>query len=507
MVRSTRQQVWPVFVFLAAGMMLFCSDALTGQEPAKTVRKLHKKYNISRDQAGVLLYDTRSGEALYAQNHQTPFIPASNMKILTAASAVGVLGREFQFRTEFYLEEQPTKSRDNGVHPKTLFVRGTGDPNISGRFHGGNTLALLEKWAKKLQKAGVTELGDIVLDDTLYDRNWRHPTWEDEDLPYWYAAPVGAFILNDNCVDLVVRPGKKPGRPTKVEMDPPFSSVIIQNKSRTVAKRKKGWIKFQRKKGTRNITIRGQFPVNGGARKEPITVLNPSVNFGVVLKHKLEEEGVSVNGSIHIREMSASIKRKQPRFVYRTDLDRSLKVFLKKSQNLYSETVFKRIGAARYGKGTWENGSKGIMQFLQAKGLAKRGCRVIDGSGLSRKNLLTPRTIVEVLRWFYRDDFRRRYLRMLPVAGKDGTLENRMDRAPYRGNIFAKTGYMSGVISLSGLVAQNGLDGGNEDQSGTVFFSVLLNGEGITPAQGRKFCDEIGQLAHRLMKSRKNTVK
>ena len=376
----------------------------------------------------------------YALAADTPRIPASNQKILTAAAALSKLGKDFRFRTVI------------AKHGDDLYVVGDGDPNFSGRFFDGDPTTVLRRLAKDLKKQGVTSAKRLVLDVSRFDRVTVHPDWPADQLDKWYCAPVAALVYNDSCWDVTVGPGVKPGGPALITIAPSLVQPRLENQCLTG----KGVINIMRHEG--GILVRG---ATNHEFTGHLTVRQPARFFGRAFRSALRAEGIPT-GEIAFGSLP---KDAEPAVVYRSTLKRTLPVLLAESQNLYAECLFKRIG-----DGTFPGGGKAVLAALKAMGVATNGVEPTDGSGLARTNRLTARALFQCLSR-YKDE---------PVfvealaSGGTGTLRRRYRALGPR--IRAKTGTIRGVTALSGYVTG--------PRGERYVFVILANGPSVKNARG-----------------------
>jgi len=439
---------------------------------------------------GCRVIDVASGKVLYSYHATDPLLPASNMKLATTAAALETLGLDYAFVTRV------------GLVGRDLVVIGAGDPNISGRFHDGNVTAVFEGWAKALAAKGVTRIeGDLIADDTLFDRQYVHPTWPREQLHRWYCAPVGALSLNDNCADVTVLPASRPGLKAVVRVAPPGGYVTIVNAARTVS-RGRLLVSFGRHPGASVITVRGRVPAGARGYTESVTIDDPGAFFAATLKHVLAQHGVTVRGECRPAAAPTDLERFRPLAEHRSTLVETVKVTNTRSQNFYAECLFKLLGAKSGGApGTFGKGAVAVERFLAMKTGRKTGktgktgdtnpkfvspvfhFTVADGSGLSRRNRLSAMHITNLLRYMAGRPSAKVFRNSLATAGVDGGLKRRMAEAPFRGRVHAKTGTIRGVSALSGYA--DTCDGR------TLAFSILINNHRRTAAQMRTLQDDV----------------
>jgi len=341
------------------------------------------------------------------------------------------------------------------------------DPNLSGRFHDGDSFAPFRPWARQLAARGIRSVrGDLLLVNGLFERPRVHPDWPRNQLSAWYEAPVDALAFNDDCVLVRVTPSRVAGAAARVETVPPMRYFEIRNSARTSASRG-GKLLVSRLADSDTLVVSGSIGVRSGPLEIWVAVHDPEAYFAAAVRAAFAEEGVVLTGGE--RFVHAPLEGDWDLVgVHESPLDRTLQVTNKRSQNFYAETLAKFLGFKQSGSGTWENGVDAISSFLIGIGLEPQQFQLADGSGLSRADQATPRAITELLEKMYFHPYGREFLQSLPYSGEEGlSWEKRLSQPPYRGNVFAKTGTLAGVSTLSGYA---------KAASGRVYaFSILLN--------------------------------
>ena len=422
------------------------------------------------DVAVVIIGD--GGETLVDIRGRDPLKPASNMKILTTAAALHWLGAGHEYETTL----SSRAPLENGRIVGNVVVKGTGDPNISGRFRQGDPTAIFRDWARKLREAGLRRIeGDLVADDTYFDNARLPPTWDPNQEETWYSAQVSALSLNDNCLDVTVKPGGAPGARAKTLLVPPSGVISLTEKVRTSSGRS-ARVVVHRKRGTNEISVSGEIGQGAPPWSGNVTIHDPALFFVASLEGVFESEGIEVAGKPRKLERpgggTPAPLEPGPRYVllrHVSTLAEDLPIINKRSQNLHAEILLKALGARVGGDGSLSGGEKALRAYLEDRKVEIGDLVVGDGSGLSHANRVSARLLASVL------DERRRngkdfelFLASLPVAGEDGTLDDRFRTFPaLRGKVHAKTGYIHGVSCLSGYVKR-----GTRVWS----FSVLVNG-------------------------------
>lgn len=436
----------------ADGEIIYYEDTALNQL-RNELNEIFKDPSFSNAHWGVIIQSLETGEYIYRLNEHKSFIPASNMKLFTTAVALLKLGPDFKYKTYLYTDGEIKGEVLYG----NLFIRGSGDPTISGRFTNGDVTKTFKDWADSLLKAGIKEIyGDIVGDDDYFDDQYMGTGWAWDDETYWYSAHISALSFNDNCVDLEIYPGKKINDPAVIKINPNTNYVQIKNQVITVHPDSSTKINFFRAPGTNIINVIGKISLKSKPYKESITVHNPTLYTVTVFKEVLESKGIKITGSpVDIDEtfLKPDYEKMKILASYESPpLSEIIKVINKRSQNFYAEQVFRTLGKIFGGEGSTEKSVEVIKNTLSQIGISPDLISIYDGSGLSRLNLVTPFQILTLLNYMSKHEYFSYFYESLPIAGVDGTLETRMRKTKAQGNVRAKTGYVQYARALSGYV-------------------------------------------------------
>jgi D-alanyl-D-alanine carboxypeptidase/D-alanyl-D-alanine-endopeptidase (penicillin-binding protein 4) len=406
-------------------------------------------------QWGVVIQSLRDGRYLYLRNENKGFMPASNMKLFTTATALAKLGPDYRYQTLVY-RTGPVDSA--GILNGDLVVRGSGDPSITGRYHDGNITAVFEQWADRLRELGIRRIsGRVVGDDNLFEDEIMGEGWAWDYQSDWYAAQISALSFNDNCVDILFTPADSVGALVNFRLEPPTRYVRVRNEVVTVPEGQQKGVVFNRRRGTNDVLITGSLALGSGEKRDWFSVENPTLYFATVLTEVLEQHGIEVAGEpADIDSLGNYSYSTEPGFIlFRHEsppLSEIVATINKVSQNLYAELLLRTLGAYTTGLGSKETGAEVMKAFVARIGIDPARMGIADGSGLSRLDLVTPMQIVVLLRYMRRHPAGDYFYDSLPLAGKDGTLRSRMHGTAAAGNARAKTGYIGRVRALSGYV-------------------------------------------------------
>ena len=453
---------------------------------------------------GLEVVRVSDGKLLYRHNAEQRFVPASNMKLFTSALALMRLGPDFRLKTEI-VADQPIDAE--GTLASDLALVGGGDPSLSGRAYpyqfqrgaspgSSYSFRAIEELVDQLIARGLKRVdGDIIGDDRRYVWEARPGDWSMDDAEWEYGAPVSALIVDDNSFGLTVRPGPRAGDLAQIWLTPAFEYFSIDNRVRTGAGAERK-VELERGPDGRQIHLRGVLPVRDAGFSELLSVDDPARYAAEVLRDALQRRGIAIRGQAVARHRFANDTVAEPSVAEAgvakpsvlasrpsPPLSELLQVTDKVSQNLHAEVLLREVGFLKKQPGSREGGLAEMHEFLREIGLPKDCCNFTDGSGLSRATLVTPAAIVRLLSYMYGSRYRDLWISLLPIAGADGTLANRLEDHPEARAIHAKTGSLAHVRGLSGYVTVPERD--------SLAFSLLINNDTAPGAEVRRAIDRI----------------
>ena len=408
-------------------------------------------------QQGVYIKVLGSGRVLYSRQGTTPMVPASNLKVLTTAVALDRLGPDFRFQTSLVGPRPDAR----GVIHGDLYLQGSGDPTLTPPYCQPATEPFAF-FARQLKAQGVRQVvGDIVADDSAFDREFLARGWLERYRLDSYAAPVAALSLNGNVVEVIVSA-------EGIRTQPPTSGLTFSNQTGSG-----GPVYLDRPEGSDTIVVRGT-PGPGEVVRRSLTVGNPPRFAAGAFQQVLKEAGIPQKGGVRlIRPVGepALLASMHTYARYQSvPLPEILWQINRESDNLFAQHLFKALGERRSGRGTAANGEAAVKEFMTRHGISVAGLKMFDGCGLSPLDRVTPAQLVGVLEAMHAHPRRDLFRESLPAGGQ-GTLAYRLNGLGVR----AKTGTLAEDSSLSGyLVTANGQ---------TLAFAMLFNKlEGIGSA-------------------------
>ena len=432
-------------------------EALLGQGELKGAR------------VAVSVVDVEQGQTLFARSVDLPLAPASNMKLLTTAAAISLLGPSHVFRTRLLSAAPPDAQ---GVLAGDLVVQGSGDPCLrDDAAPSGQAADAAATLVELLKRSGVSRVtGRLVLDDGLLDRTWVHPDWTPGDIANSYAAPIGALSIHGNCLRLAIDGGPPP----EARLATAAATYRVRNELRAADRSNAFEAGAIRPDGAGVVRVTGEVGRTVGRREIEVPVVDPTELFARCLLWHLDAAGIKVRGDVAVEAgAAAALVAPVELACIETPLGNALIVANKESDNSIADHLFKVVGAAQGGEGSFEGGARAVTSFLEQRvGTPVSELVLRDGSGLSHRNRVTARAMTAALAAMARAEpaVRDAFLRSLPVAGEDGSLDERLQEPAHAGSVRAKTGYISGVSCLSGYA---------RTRSGrTLAFSILINDYG-----------------------------
>ena len=420
---------------------------------------------------GIEIADASSGAPIFRLNPDNFFVPASNTKLFSTAMTLSRLGARFRIETTVQAA-QPADP--DGVLACDLVLKGGGDPSLK--------TADIEALADQIFERGIRRInGSVIGDDTLFLWEPYNPGWSIDDAVEGYGAPISALTLNDNSITLHLTPAG-------TAFEPAVPLLMIENQVQT-DEMMPARIHYDRLPGSPNLRLWGVTHSNTPDPQISLGVDDPARYAAMALMDALQRRGIQITGKADVRHRIPGAKsdaEPAPLVLARHEslpLIEDLRVTDKTSQNLHAETYLRLVASQKLGQGSRQAGLDELHAFLEEAKIDQRLYSIRDGSGLSRLNVVTPHSVVELLVYMAKSADEEYWTTMFPVGGIDGTLEKRMNSKRIKGRVLAKTGSLTHVTALSGYVMR---------RSGKRYaFSILVNNYNGPASDIRTVIDKI----------------
>lgn len=425
---------------------------------------------VRRGRVGVKIASLATGKVIFDQDSEKYFMPASNMKNFTVATALEKLGADYRFVTSVYAASLPDQT---GTVKGDLRIYGRGDVSISTAFFGTSPTDPetyykgIDRLVERITAAGVKRIEGSIVGDESYFKGFHLPgSWEWDDLQFYYGAEISALPINDNAVDIAVTPGPTGGA-CNFTISPPNAVFQVINVCTTGGSSRS--LSVVKKLDRNVIEITGTMPSGDAGYRASVAITRPAELFVALLRQRLEAKGIAVTGNSRMMPPNVKADPAQIEIAKLESPPLSLIAAktMKPSQNMFTETLLWTLGeysrartsfptvdaASAIRRDSSQLGIGEVRSFMTQIGVPDDGILQTDGSGLSRHNLITPTAVVALYTYMAKQSKNAQAWRdSLTIAGVDGTLANRMKGTVAEANFRGKTGTINQVSALSGYV-------------------------------------------------------
>ena len=408
---------------------------------------------------GIAVVSLDSGHTLYAHRADQLLQPASTAKLFTAGLSLATFGTDYRIPTRLLSSGRTHDGRLNGP----LILYGMGDPTLGT----ADSIAWADQLAGQLAASGIRMVhGNLIVDDSYFTGPTFGAGWEAGDLQSSFAVPSSALSVHENIVDITVNPGGGAGLPaslgfTPIDAQPHVSGQIITTLPRTTSD-----INLYRAPGSDTLHAFGNVPAQAPPQQFKLAMTDPALQAGRELRRALQLRGIRVTGqlqALHWPQDDTGLlaHARTVGEIWSPPLLEILKRGLKRSQNLYLQNLLLNVGAHEQATtsappagftSTESYGIRALQAWLPQIGIAPSTSLIAEGTGLSRRDLVTPDALVRLLGYLAAQPYGDALRDALPIAGVDGTLLGRMRDTAAENNVHAKTGSMTYVHCLAGYV-------------------------------------------------------
>ncbi len=446
--------------------IIFCQNGIEAFLETKSLSE-----ELKHAQLSVYVKDVRTNSDLINFNGEKALAPASGLKLFTTATALNFLGEDFTFKTGLYYKG---KIKDDTLFGD-IIIKGGGDPTLGSTVIDTvfNLDGVLRFWYNGIKKLGINKIvGNIIVDDNLFDKIPVSGYWYWIDLGNYYAAQTSALTINDNLYKIFFKPSEQVGGEAKfIRTEPELPGITFVNQMKTgqVGSGDNGYV--FRSPYDSIAYLRGTIPMGKPEFFIKGSLPDPPKFAGAKLIQKLNEGNISITGKVYkVAEAIDTSNLYIINEIISPPLKDIVRRINKKSDNLYTSMLLKMVGLKVFGLGSRENGIKAIKSFLAENQLDTTAIQLFDGNGLSRSNTITAKAMCDLLTACYHKKWFGSFFESLSVVGNpydDGSFKYWARNSILKNNAFIKSGYIKGVRSHSGFI---------KTKSGNLLaFSIIAN--------------------------------
>lgn len=433
----------------------------------RLVSQVEREQGMQHGTLAVCVYNVATGKEVYGHNATHSLVPASVNKIFTTVAGFAQLGTDFRFTTRIAV--RGATDRDGVLHGN-IYIEGGGDPLLgSYRYRQTQPDSLFHGWMQAIKRKGIRRVdGRVCYNSNIFDDKPLHDSWQWGDVGNYYGAGVTGLNFHENMYFVYFNPGKRLGHPATVARTQPKNIDILNLCEVTTGPENSGdHVTIYGSPHGKERLYRGTVPLGKNDFAVRGALPNPAKTCADLFASYLRTQGISISaGSMQVLSTPDSLR---PVLDYYSSPYYTIAQYTNlTSNNIYAESIFKYLGHKRYGSGTFENGSRAVMDYFKEHNLNTDGIRIVDGSGLSRQNHVTADFICRFLTAVSHDSFYNEFKHTLPHVGESGTARNMLPSLPKNISVRVKTGTMDEVKSYAGYITT---------ASGETYaFSIISNG-------------------------------
>lgn len=440
----------------------------------KLVIDTHREQGMKHGTLAVCVYNATTGKQVYAHNAELSMMPASVQKLLTTGVGFARLGGNFRFTTKIAVHGDIDR---DGVLHGNIYITGGGDPLLgSYRYRQTTPDSLFAGWTNAIKKKGIRRVdGRVCYNVTIFDEQPLHDSWQWGDVGNYYAAGVSGLNFHENMYFVHFNAGRKMGHPAAVVRTVPKNIDIHTTCEVSTAGENTGdQVIVYGSPTSKERLYRGTVPLGHSDFGVRAAMPTPAKTCADLFSSYLRTHGVGV--SSNSMQVYSSPDSLRPVVDYRSSSYYTIAQYTNlTSNNIYAESIFKYLGYAKYGIGSFANGGRAIKDYLREKGIAADGVNIADGSGLSRLDRVTADFMCRYLAAMTKEPFYNEFLQSIAKVGENGTAKNLLPNLPAGINVHVKTGTMDGVKAYAGYVVT--------PHGQTLSFAIISNGHDGSPQE------------------------
>lgn len=453
MLQTSRACTQFILLTLAMIMAASCAPSVTDNADSGTesVRRFVQQANLESAHCGILVQHVTTGEVIMSMNSERLFAPASTMKIMTTYAALLQLGPDYHFQTSLWM---PTAGQAPGTIDH-IVLRGGGDPFLGDKEWDEAAPAAFQALASALSARGITKIeGDLIVDASLYGDELIPADWSWGDVDRFYGAPVSSMNAGHNVVIADIRPGRGVDSPASVRIVPDLASHITLVTSAVTAAGNRRTVSATLRRASNTIEVAGTIGLERESARLAVAVQDPARYAGLWFRRALQRHGIECAGAVRVTYEPIDFRAHERVSVHESDplVDIASRILVE-SDNLGAECLARHLQMATAGEPATDpktTGETGALAVLQRRGLpASPQLSIIDGSGLSRTNLLAPSHLTWALIEATRED-EFLFASIVPRAEGHSKMGTHPMAAEHRVRVAAKTGSFQGTRCFAG---------------------------------------------------------
>ena len=478
-----------LFLFSVVFAQKTTLKTVTVDELLQTIENMNSLAGMENASWGICVMDANTGEIIAQHDLNRALVTASTMKVITTATALGVLGSDFRFETHILYSGEI----EDSVLKGNLYIQGSGDPSLGsdrwGAEHHYNKV--LEKWAKEVKKAGIKWIeGDIIGDGSTFSTQGVPENWGWADMGNYYGSGAYGLNFNENKYSLFLKSGSNVGDAVSVQKTIPKLEYVQFISELTSGADGSGDNAYIYGAPFTNIRyIRGTIPRNKNNFEIKGSIPDAEQFCADLFWEKLQKEKIEITGkstSMRMEKLLGNTHYQDKKLIYKhlsPPLSKIVYWTNVESLNLCAEALMMKMGEKQKGKATTEAGIEATKEYWAARGVSVQGMFIKDGSGLSPNNALSPYQMSQILQKISRESYYSDFYNSLPIAGKTGTLESVCQNTAAEGNLHAKSGFIERVRCYAGYV---------KTRAGrTLCFAAMANQFNDSPSNMKKRWEKI----------------
>ncbi len=433
-----------LFYILALSSLFIGGEQLVAQDLAtkETRQVIRKAEGLYGGHLAISVIDCANSEEIFGYRSSELMTPASVVKILSTGAALQSFGRRYRFPTYIYGTGQQKGRTYNG----DIIIQGQGDPSIASNYIGGEANRLSDELIAELKKRGIKNInGGIIVNAYLSEEQGAIPSWELEDIGWYYGTGLYGFNYKDNKFTLEVNTKRRYGtRPTLIKWDKDLA--IKFNNQMLVGKREKLLTYAKPKETYSEILLKGSIPRRRRPYGLSLSNPDPALYAGNKISKSIKEAQIKLKYPARANYNATAVKGEVLHYYYSKPIDTLALITNHRSHNLFAEGFAALIADGKPRGKAVEN------YWTKRLGLTETELTLADGSGLSREDKLTAEVLSTILNDLLskRTPEKSSLLYTLPKVGEAGTVKNLLKADELEA--YFKSGSMSGVVCYAGYV-------------------------------------------------------